>query len=114
MARRLVRWTLIIVFLIAAAGGVLAWQHYFAPWESTDDAQVDGHINPVSARIGGTVVKVHVTDNQLVEAGALLVEIDRRDYEIAVERARAELRNAQAEAAASRAQVPLATSSSGL
>jgi membrane fusion protein (multidrug efflux system) len=112
VARRL-GWLLLIVVLALGSSGIAAW-FYFSPWESTDDAQVDGHINPVNAKVAGTVMTVHVTDNQFVEAGTVLVEIDPRDYEIAVARARAELANAEAEARASRAQVPLASSSSGL
>ena len=65
---------------------------------STDDAQVDGHITQVSARVGGTVTKVNVKENQYVEAGAVLVELDPRDYQVAVDRARAELADAQANA----------------
>jgi membrane fusion protein (multidrug efflux system) len=75
--------------------------------ESTDDAQVDGHINPVACRVGGTVLAVRVDDNQEVKAGTLLVEIDSRDYVIALERAKAELAAAEAAAAAARTQVPV-------
>ena len=110
---RQLRWVLLLILILLAAGGIAAWQ-YLSPWESTDDAQVDGHINPVSAMIGGRAIAVHVAENQKVEKDAVLVEIDKRDYEIAVARAQAELANAQAEAAASRAQVPLASSSSGV
>ncbi len=66
--------------------------------ESTDDAQVDAHVTPIAARVGGTVLRVPVKDNQLVEAGAVLVEIDPRDYQIAVDKARAELADAEAAA----------------
>ena len=112
MVRRL-KWVLLVILLLGAGAGLAAWE-YLSPWETTDDAQVDGHINPVSARVAGTVVAVHVVENQKVDAGTVLVEIDPRDFDIAVARARAELANAQAEAAASHAQVPLAASSSGL
>ena len=74
--------------------------NYFAMWESTDDAQVDGHINAISARVGGYVTKVNVDDNQAVEAGAVLVEIDPKDYQVAVERAKAEFEAAEASAMA--------------
>jgi len=60
---------------------------YFTSYESTDDAQVDGHINSVSARISGHVIKLNVQDNQYVQAGTVLVEIDRTDYQVAYERA---------------------------
>jgi membrane fusion protein (multidrug efflux system) len=76
--------------------------------ESTDDAQVDGHITQIAARVGGTVTKVLVTNNQAVKAGDVLVGIDPRDYQIAVERAQAELADAQATASAARTGVPIA------
>jgi len=76
--------------------------------ESTDDAQVDGHITQIAARVGGTVTKVEVTNNQAVKAGDVLVEIDPRDYQIAVDRAKAELADAQATASAARTGVPIA------
>src|SRR6478672_8972713 len=59
--------------------------------ETTDDAQLDGHITQIAPRVGGTVTKVLITNNQAVKAGDVLVEIDPRDYQIAVERAKAEL-----------------------
>jgi membrane fusion protein (multidrug efflux system) len=76
--------------------------------ESTDDAAVDGRITQIAARVSGTVVKVAVDNNQQVAAGDLLVQIDPRDYEVAVERAKAELADAQANAGAARTGVPIA------
>jgi membrane fusion protein, multidrug efflux system len=76
--------------------------------ESTDDAQVDGHITQIAPRVGGTVSKVLVTNNQAVKAGDVLVEIDPRDYQIAVERAKADLADAVANASAARTGVPIA------
>src|SRR5437879_4221283 len=73
--------------------------------ESTDDAQVDGHITQIAPRVGGTVTNVRVTNNQAVKAGDVLVEIDPRDYQIAVERAKAELADAVANASAARTGV---------
>jgi membrane fusion protein (multidrug efflux system) len=101
---------LVVIFALAGAG-IFAWT-YLSPWESTDDAQVDGHIDPVNAKVGGSIVAVHVAENQLVQSETVLVEIDRRDFDVAVARARAELANAEADARASRAQVPLASSAS--
>jgi membrane fusion protein, multidrug efflux system len=75
---------------------------------STDDAQVEGHVTPIAARVGGTVARVSVNDNQQVEAGAPVVELDLRDYQIALDRARAELADAQAAAIAADANVPIA------
>jgi len=94
-----------VAVLIVIGAGV--WWWISAGRESTDDAQVDAHITPIAARIGGTVLRVPVEANQEVEAGAVLVEIDKRDYEVALERARAELADAQAGAAGARAGVPI-------
>ena len=69
---------------------------YVSSYESTDDAEVDGHINSVSARISGHVIKLNVRDNQYVQAGTVLVEIDPADYQVAYERAKADFENAQA------------------
>jgi membrane fusion protein, multidrug efflux system len=99
------RWIVAVVALVAIAGTVVYVRSRSR--ESTDDAQVDGRITYVSARIGGTVTKVLVNDNQLVEAGAVLVEIDPADFRVAVDRARAELAKAEADAQAARAGVPI-------
>ena len=77
-----------------------------------DDAQIDGHITQVAARVGGTVAKVNVVENQYVQAGTVLVELDPRDYQVAVERARAELADAQANAAGAVTGIPLTQVSS--
>ena len=97
---------LVIVFIAALVVLFIVWRHMVGR-ESTDDAQIDGHINPVACRVGGTVLAVHVDDNQEVKAGMLLVKVDPRDFEIALERARAELAAAEAAAAAARTQVPV-------
>jgi membrane fusion protein (multidrug efflux system) len=80
---------------------------YFTSYESTDDAQVDDHINSVSARISGHVINLNVQDNQYVQAGTVLVEIDPADYQIAYDRARADYANAQAAAVAAGVSVPI-------
>jgi membrane fusion protein (multidrug efflux system) len=101
------RRTLIIVAAIALAiGGVLLWR-YLSTYESTDDAQVDVHLYPVSARISGYVIKVNVEDNQWVQAGTVLVEIDPKDYEVAVAQAQANLANAEATAQSLNITVPI-------
>jgi membrane fusion protein (multidrug efflux system) len=100
-------------FLIGAAVlvlivvGIGAWWWMTRGQESTDDAQVDAHLTPISARVGGTVLKVLVDDNQLVEAGTTLVEIDPRDYQVALEKAKAELADAEAGATAAQSDVPI-------
>jgi membrane fusion protein (multidrug efflux system) len=80
---------------------------YLSGHESTDDAQVDGHIVPIAARVGGTVADVKVDDNQVVQAGAVLVEIDPRDYRNALDRAQADYADAQAALAAAQAGIPI-------
>ncbi len=90
--RRITRRVVFLVLLVLAVGAVspFAWS-YLQSYESTDDAQIDGHIDPLSSRINGTVISVHAEDNDRVKAGELLVEIDPRDYQIAVENAAANL-----------------------
>jgi membrane fusion protein, multidrug efflux system len=101
----------VVLIAIVATGG---WLYATAGRESTDDAQIDAHVTPIAARVGGTVKSVPVVDNQAVEAGTLLVEIDPRDFEIALERARAELADAEAAAVAAKANVPItSTTASG-
>jgi len=75
--------------------------------EATDDAQVDGRITQIAAKVGGPVLKVNVDNNNAVGAGTVLVQIDPRDYEVAVEKAKAELADAQANAAAATTNVPI-------
>ena len=77
-------------------------------WESTDDAQIDGHIYPISARVGGQVVKVNFDDGQFVHQGDVLVQVDPTDYKVALERAQADYRDATANELAARAGVPIA------
>jgi len=99
------RWIALAAVVVVL--GVLIYLWRTAGRVSTDDAQVDGHITQVAARVGGTVVKVNVKENQYVEAGAVLVELDPRDYQVAVERARAELTDAEANAAGAMTGIPL-------
>ena len=97
---------ILIVTLVVLVGGVFLWR-YLSSYESTDDAQADVHLYPVSARISGYVVKVNVDDNQWVEKGAVLVEIDPKDYEVAVAQAQANLSNAVATAQSLNITVPI-------
>jgi len=84
-----------IVGCVILVGAASFWL-YSRTYETTDDAQVDGHLNGITARIDGDVKAVHVEENQSVQAGDVLVELDPRDYEVAVEQARAQLLKAQA------------------
>jgi membrane fusion protein (multidrug efflux system) len=93
----------VIVLLVA---GFFAYR-YFTSYQSTDDAQVDGHVNAISARITGHVIKLNVQDNQYVAAGTVLVEIDPADYQVAYDRAKADFEDAQAAAVAAGVNVPI-------
>lgn len=85
---------------------VLLYLHFRA-WESTDDAQIDGYIYPISSRVAGYVVRVAVDDNQRVEAGTVLAQLDPKDYQVAVANAKATLANDQASAAVQQTSVPI-------
>ena len=102
---------LLIPIAVVIVLGIAVWFWITAGRESTDDAQTEAHVVQISARVGGTVTKVLVNDNQTVEAGATLVEIDPRDYQIAVDRAKADLADAQASATAAAANVSVGSTS---
>jgi membrane fusion protein, multidrug efflux system len=95
-----------LVALVVVASSVMLYR-YLVAWESTDDAQIDGYIYPVSSRVSGYVTRVLVDDNQYVEAGTVLVQLDPKDYEVAVANAKATLANDQASAAALRTTIPI-------
>ncbi len=95
----------LIVVVLAVAGYYL--RKYFNAFETTDDAQVDGHINAISARISGHVVEVLAEDEKFVKAGDVLVRIDPKDYEVAVAKAAADLADAAAALESSRIDVPI-------
>jgi membrane fusion protein, multidrug efflux system len=98
----------LVSIVVLAVGGALLW-HYLSGFESTDDAQVDVHLYPVSARISGYIQKVNVDDNQWVDAGSTLVEIDPKDYEVALARAQATLQTSEATAKSSNIDVPVSS-----
>ena len=100
------RWILILILLFVVAAGAYIW-HYYSIRESTDDAEIDGHIVPVSARVGGTVIEVNVRDNQYVAKGDVVARLDPADYQVALQRAQADLANAAAAAAAAGTGVPI-------
>ena len=99
----------IVVAVLIALG--VWWRSTFS--EDTDDAQVNGHLIQVSARIAGQVMKVDVEENQVVKAGDPIAELDPRDYQVAVENAEAVLASAKANAAAARVNVPITTINTG-
>jgi membrane fusion protein (multidrug efflux system) len=106
-ARKLGR-VLVLVLIVAvlAVAGYYVWRH-FNTYETTDDAQIDGHINAISARISGYVSEVLVTDEKYVNAGDVLVRIDPKDYEAALAKAEADLADAQAALETSRIDIPI-------
>src|SRR5260370_474011 len=92
--------------LLLALIGLLAYYHNR---ESTDDAQVDGHITPVASKIYGRVAEVLVNDNEPVKAGQVLVKIDPRDYQASLDQAKAALAQAQRAVDIAKAQLLAAT-----
>ena len=95
------------IILLAAIGFWI----YSSTYESTDDAQVDGHLDGITARIDGDVKAVHAEENQSVQAGDALVELDPRDYEVAVEQAKAQLLKSEAGERAENPNLPITQSS---
>jgi len=93
--------------VVIAVLATSAWLWATAGRETTDDAQVDAHVTPIAARVGGTVIDVRVKENQQVEAGTVLAVLDPRDYQVALEKARAELATAEADAAVAKVNVPI-------
>src|SRR5216683_248040 len=88
---------LILALIVAASlcGGGLRFWNYLQSYESTDDAQIDGHLDPLSTRIDGTVARVYVEDTYHVKEGQALVDLDPRDYQVAVENTAANLAQAE-------------------
>jgi membrane fusion protein (multidrug efflux system) len=103
---------IVVVLLVVVLVSVgLWWRSTFT--EDTDDAQVNGHLIQISARVGGQVAKVYVDENQVVKAGDVIAELDPRDYQVAVENAEAALASAEANAAAANVNVPITTANTG-
>ncbi len=100
------RIALAIAIIVLLVAGIFIYR-YLASYESTDDAQVDGHVNSISARVSGHVAKLSVQDNQFVQAGTVLVEIDPADYQVALDRAKADFDDARASATAAGVDVPI-------
>jgi membrane fusion protein (multidrug efflux system) len=102
------RWIFLLV-VAAALVGTVAWWLHSRNYESTDDAQIEGHLDLVSARISGTVTYINprVENNQFVTAGTLLLELDPRDYEAELEHAKANLDTTAAEARSAQVTVPI-------
>jgi membrane fusion protein (multidrug efflux system) len=106
--RRVPRWALFLSPMVVALV-LLSWWLYARRFESTDDAQIDGHLNAISARVTGTVVYINpkVEDDQYVEAGTLLAELDPNDYQAALDHAKADLMTREAVARSAGVNVPI-------
>jgi membrane fusion protein (multidrug efflux system) len=96
-----------VVVLVAG----IAWWLYSRTYESTDDAQINGHLNAIASRVAGTVKAVYVENDQPVKAGQPLVDLDPSDYQVLVEQARADYEQALAQAAAEGPNVPITVTS---
>src|SRR5271157_230501 len=98
-----------IVFLVVIIAVLLVGWFWWESrrWESTDDAEIDGHIYPISARVSGQVVKVNYDDGQVVHKGDVLVQIDPTDYQVALDHSRADYQDALAQASAAQYGVPV-------
>ncbi|HZR31367.1 MAG TPA: HlyD family secretion protein [Terriglobales bacterium] len=105
------KWILLVALLVLVVAVFAIWS-YYAARETTDDAQIDAHIIPISARVGGTVIKINFNDNQYVPAGVVLIQLDPTDYQVALERARANLQDAVARAQAAHTGVPVTSTTS--
>ncbi len=99
---------LVLLAVLAGAGvGAMQLWGYFDSYESTDDAQIEGHLNGISSRISGTVTAVHFENNQKIAAGEILVELDPRDYRVSLEQAKASMGLAASQLTAERPNVPI-------
>jgi membrane fusion protein (multidrug efflux system) len=97
---------LLVVGGAVVLAAIVALFAYYYNRESTDDAQVDGHITPLASKVYGRVAQVLVDDNQAVKAGQVLVKIDPRDYQAALDQAKASLALAESEARSAGVDVP--------
>ncbi len=106
------RFIIIAVVALVVVGAALFWWHS-TYYEDTDDAQVNGHLIQISSRIAGQVIKVNVDENQAVEAGKVLVELDPKDFQVAVQQDEANLQSAIAAYEAAKVTVPVTNISTG-
>jgi membrane fusion protein (multidrug efflux system) len=102
---------IVVVVIVVLVVLGLWWRSTFT--EDTDDAQINGHLIQVSSRIGGQVARVAVDENQVVQKGDVIAELDPRDYQVAVDNAKAALASAEANAAAANVNVPIIAANTG-
>ncbi len=106
------RGIIIVVVAVLVLVALGFWWHS-TYYEDTDDAQINGHLIQISSRIAGQVINVNVSENQQVNKGDLIAELDPRDFQVAVENAQAALASAQAAAAAAKVAVPITSVNTG-
>jgi membrane fusion protein, multidrug efflux system len=95
-----------LVLLIAAGVGIYFWLQS-RQFETTDDAEVEAHLNSISARVDGSITRVHVDNNQIVKQGDPLVDLDPRDFQVSIDQTRAQLAQARSQVTALRPNVPI-------
>ena len=100
---------IVIALLVVAIIVAIPVYSYYSVRESTDDAQVDGHVIPISPRVSGNILSVLINDNQSVRAGQELVRLDPADYKVAVAQAEAQLSSSEADTLESEQSVPVTT-----
>jgi len=99
--------SIVAIALVVLVGVGLGWYLYSRQFEETDDAQVDGHLNPIAARVDGTIRSVYVDDNAVVGPGQILIELDPADNQVALDQARAQFDQATAQLGASHPNLPI-------
>ena len=99
-----------MVGILLIVGGIV-WFLHSRTYESTDDAQIDGHLNSIASRVNGTITGVHAENGQPVQAGQILVDLDPKDYEVQVAQARANYEQARAQLDAQNPNVPITRTS---
>ncbi|MGH9541114.1 MAG: HlyD family secretion protein [Terriglobales bacterium] len=107
------RRALLIGAVLVIAAITVSLYVYYRNRESTDDAQIEAHVDPIAPRVAGTVTEVDVLENQRVTAGQVLFKLDDRDYRLALEHAQADLQAAEAAARAASSGVPIMRTSTG-
>ena len=101
----------VVLGILILAAGFFYWRSTFS--EDTDDAQINGHLIQISSRINGQVIKINVDENQFVNKGTVIAELDPADYQVAVENAEAALASAKANAEAAKVNVPITSVNTG-
>ena len=95
-----------LVLALIAVGGILYWLHV-RDFETTDDAEIETHMNSISARVDGNVTQVYVEENQTVRVNDPLVDLDPRDFQVALDQALAQLGQARTMVVVERPNVPI-------